>query len=111
MPTKPARPARMIDILGAFCVAATLLLTSGVEIVRAEAPEETLMSVDPALVAEAEVAPEAAPAPAPAAEAPRIVHLNTRGFNYGPPPGEVDPSALRFEATVPPAAAAEPETR
>jgi len=29
--------------------------------------------------------------------APGVIVLNTRGFNYGPPPTELDPAALRAE--------------
>ena len=110
-------------------VAAVGLSTPGVQVVRAEGPEDpgSLMSVDPAL-AQDRATPPAAPAPIPPAApapippaapapippaipsgepepagvpsvevAPGIVVLNTRGYNYGPPPGEVDPEAAKLE--------------
>ncbi len=95
-----------IDVLGLLCVVATLVLTSGVNAVRAEDGEEALMSVDPALV-EARDARRAQPsAPAAVPEEPQVIFLNTRGYNYGPPPGEIDPAAIRYEGEVPAAPAA-----
>jgi hypothetical protein len=134
---------RLGDIAGTACVVAALaLLSPGVRTGRAD--DETLMSVDPALVAAAERAarssdpmatpPPAFPAPAlaavpsptptavPSAAAaypfvpaedvrnanrpgvpgieiePGVVVLNTRGFNYGPPPTPLSPEALRQES-------------
>ena len=29
---------------------------------------------------------------------PGVIVLNTRGFNYGPPPAELDPAALKAES-------------
>lgn len=134
---------RIGDIAGAACVVAALaLLSPGVRTGRAE--DETLMSVDPGLVAAAERAaaasdpiatpPPASPAPAlvtdpsptptavpstaaaysfaPAVDGqnanrpgvpgieiePGVIVLNTRGFNYGPPPTPLSPEALRQES-------------
>lgn len=118
--SKPWR--RLGEIVGTACVVATLaLLSPGVRIVRAE--DEALMSVDPGLVAAAEgPAPSPSPAVAPSAPAaypivpasdvanasrpgvpgietqPGVVVLNTRGFNYGPPPTPLAPEALRQES-------------
>ena len=85
----------LFDVLGAVCVALTLLLSGGVSLARAESPEEPLMSVDPALVTPA--AEHQAAAPAPAAVAQGVIQLNTRGYNYGPPIGEIDPAAMALE--------------
>jgi len=99
-----------IDALGLLCVVATLVLTSGVNAVRTEDADVALMSVDPALV-EARGANRAEPpAPTTARAEPEVIILNTRGFNYGPPPGEIDPSAIRFEDEVP-SAPADPARR
>ena len=107
---------RLGDVLGAACLVATLsLLSPGVRLVRAE--DEALMSVDPGLAAAAEraaAAPVAAPAypvvpgsdvetarrpGVPGIESqPGVVVLNTRGFNYGPPPTPLSPEALRQES-------------
>ena len=103
MASESRRPLRPIDLLGGLCVVATLLLTSAVDVVRAEDGDEAIMSVDPALVAEQEPPmPQAAPSEA---TPPRIVHLNVRGYNYGAGPGGIDPAAMRVErAPTPPAA-------
>lgn len=91
------RRTRPIDALGWLCLVATLLSTSFVVAVRAGGSEEAMMSVDPALVA-----PAAPPSPPAEAPTPRIVHLNTRGYNYGPAPGALDEAAMRFERLVRP---------
>jgi hypothetical protein len=98
---------RITTTMGLLCVLATLLLISpGVRTVRAEGGQETPSIVDPVLEAKHEV-PAAAPAPAdqsvtpgePRAERPPGVRvLNTRGYNYGPPPGGVDPRSLALDA-------------
>lgn len=90
----------LFDVLGVVCVALTLLLSGGVSLARAESQEESLMSVDPALVesvVEREATPEPAPAPVPGAVAQGVIQLNTRGYNYGPPIGEIDPAAIALE--------------
>ncbi|MEM9175929.1 MAG: hypothetical protein AAGC67_11910 [Myxococcota bacterium] len=88
----------MIDVLGGLCLVGALALTSFVHAVRADDVEEALMSVDPTLVS-----PPAAPAPAaPELSQPRVRPLNTRGYNYGPPPGAIDPAAMRQEAAMAP---------
>lgn len=104
---------RIATTLGALSLLATLLLISpGVRAVRAEDGELRVNGVDPALEAELEVAapapvPPAAPksvAPSPSPDAavadlPSDVRvLNTRGYNYGPPPGGVDPRSMAAEA-------------
>ena len=85
MTDEHARRTRPIDVLGWICLIATLLSASFGVAVRADEPEEALMSVDPALVA-----PLRPPAP-------RVVPLNTRGYNYGPPPDAIDDAAKRYE--------------
>jgi len=87
----------LFDVLGAVCVALTLLLSGGVSLARAESPEEPLMSVDPALVTPAAEREATAPAPVPAAVAQGVIQLNTRGYNYGPPIGAIDPAAMALE--------------
>lgn len=96
MTDEHARRTRPIDVLGSLCLIATLLSTSFGVAVRADEPEEALMSVDPALVAP------------PRLPAPRIVTLNTRGYNYGPPPGTIDHAAKRFERPARPGTPAAP---
>jgi hypothetical protein len=104
MTDEHARRTRPIDVLGWLCLIATLLSTSFVVAVRADEPEEALMSVDPALAA-----PPPAVAPSvPAAPAPRIVPLNTRGYNYGPPPDAIDDAAKRYERPARPGTPAAP---
>ncbi|MAG30372.1 MAG: hypothetical protein CL908_05685 [Deltaproteobacteria bacterium] len=115
---------RIVTGVGSVCVVATLLLSStGVRSVRAEGEDHALMSVDPAL----EVAPVPAAPSTPTAAGPRpgrvatvddaenverpgisgievepgVIVLNTRGYNYGPPPQELQPEALRHESDAP----------
>ncbi len=116
---------RMTTAVGCVCLAiALLLLPAGVRIVRAD-QGEAVMSVDPELVAEAarvakerreerpaHAAPVVAPIlPADVGEAvaerpgiagreirPGVIVLNTRGYNYGPPPAQLDPAALGHES-------------
>ena len=115
----PASSLRVLDLVGFACLVLTLVLFSGgVRIAQAENPEETLRSVDPALVAGI---PAPTPAPTgvkiepgaeilpgtPAVEVqPGIIVLNTRGFNYGPPVGEIDIEAMRLEGRTRPASPA-----
>ena len=106
MAESKSQPIKGIDALGLLCVVATLVLTSGVNTVRAEDAAEALMSVDPALVLAREANRAEPPAPTAVPAEPEVIILNTRGFNYGPPPGEIDPSAIRFEGEVPSAPAA-----
>jgi len=99
---------------GVFCLLASLVLLSpGVRTVRAEAGEEALVSVAPALDARAAAAsvpepvrvevardPNEPVAPSRAVVAgpqvaPGVVVLNTRGYNYGPRQREIDPGAMR----------------
>ncbi len=101
---------RLLDFIGLGCLVLTfVLLSSGVRVAQAENSEETLRSVDPALVAGL---PTPTPLPTgikvepggkilpgtPAVEVqPGIIVLNTRGYNFGPPPGEIDIQAMRLE--------------
>jgi hypothetical protein len=113
---------RIATTLGALSLLATLLLISpGVRAVRAEGEELPVNGVDPAFEAQLEVAapapvPSAAPKPVAPSASPSPSHdgtgtglppdvrvLNTRGYNYGPPPGGVDPRSMPAEA--PPAQA------
>ena len=111
MASKTRRAPRAIDLLGGLCVVATLLLTSFVEGVRAEEDAEALMTVHPPRMADAPAEPDPAPAAAPQA-APQIIHLNTRGYNYGAAPGEIDRAAMRHERqAAPPAAPDKPAPR
>jgi hypothetical protein len=111
-----ARAARRLaDAIGFVCLIASLLLMSlGVRTARADG--EALRSVDPVRVeaerqkAVAKSAPVPVPAPSaqrpgvPAIEAqPGVIVLNTRGYNYGPPPAAIDPAAMRVEKGVDPA--------
>ena len=98
MAVERRRRAGWIEVLGGLCLVGTLVSTSFVQAVRAEDPWAPLMSLDPGLAGPA--VPAAGPAAAPPEAAqppPRIIQLNTRGYNYGPAPGEVDPAAIRFE--------------
>ncbi len=115
----PRTTNRWTTTAGLFCLAASLILSStGVRTVRAEGGDEALMSIDPKLEARLEASPPAQPAPPPLAKTPPqevelrpgepaveaqpgVIVLNTRGYNYGPPVGPIDPAALDHE--TPPA--------
>jgi len=106
---------KILRSVGLVCLAMSLLLMpAGVRSVRAEDGEKALMSVDPTLVA-GEPSNVEGPAVAPVVEAaaadeavrpgsagtevqPGVIVLNTRGYNYGPLPSELDPAALGQEA-------------
>jgi len=102
---------RIATFGGLVCLGVTLaLLPAGVNVVRAEDGAEALMSVDPLLAQQPapSVAPPAPVIPATAAAqlqpgqpadtvSPGVVVLNNRGYNYGPPPAEIDPSAMDRE--------------
>lgn len=115
---------RITSGAGLACLAATLLLSvpSGVRVVRADEDDAKWMSVDPAL--EAPTAPPAAPSTSPpeatrpsrvaaAGEPekanrpgiagvevePGVIVLNTRGYNYGPPPQPPEPEALGYDSS------------
>ena len=100
--------------LGVVCVVAMFMLSPlGVRIVRAD-EQEASMRVHSALVeGPPPAAPVVGPPPRPLARepaaldraggpsievSPGIVVLNTRGYNYGPPPAEVDSEAAQREA-------------
>lgn len=107
---------RLVTSTGFLCLGASfLLMSAGVETVRAEAGDETNMSIDPSLEAALEEAEEAPKKVAPIVDVndmealarpgiggvetrPGVIVLNTRGYNYGPPPGSLDPAALTVEA-------------
>ena len=107
---------RPLDFIGLGCLVLTfVLLSGGVRVAQAENSEETLRSVDPALVAGLsaptppptgiKIEPGAEILPGtPAIEVqPGLIVLNTRGYNYGPPPGEIDIQAMRLEDRTRPA--------
>ena len=107
---------RPLDFIGLGCLVLTfVLLSGGVRVAQAENSEETLRSVDPALMAGLsaptppptgiKIEPGAEILPGtPAIEVqPGIIVLNTRGYNYGPPPGEIDIQAMRLEDRTRPA--------
>ena len=116
---------RIVTSTGILCVIATFsLMSAGVQAVRAESGDEANMSIDPVLEANLledaspPAVPPAAPAPHGATETPDgkapsrpgvaghearpgVIVLNTRGYNYGPGPGSLDPAALAEEAPAP----------
>jgi hypothetical protein len=109
---------RIITLVGVSCLGMSLaLLPAGVNVVRADDGAEKLMSVDPLLVAGDPVMPRPPPVgsvPMPAegvdgnpskvssGEVPAgPIVLNTRGYNYGPPPAAIDPAAMRLEGRKP----------
>ncbi|HEB91310.1 MAG TPA: hypothetical protein ENI85_17170 [Deltaproteobacteria bacterium] len=114
---------RTTTAVGLACLAMTLiLLPMGVRIARAGEGDAAIMSVDPELAARTTAeGPEprptdAVPVVAPVLPAdpddalaerpgaagreirPGVVVLNTRGYNYGPPPARIDPAALGHES-------------
>lgn len=121
---------RLRHTAGVACLLATLaLLSPGVRVVRADpaAPGSPATAALPAPAAKAasaaaaEASPSAPPAAAPAFPivsasdvetarrpgvsgievAPGVVVLNTRGFNYGPPPTPLAPEAMKQESARP----------
>lgn len=105
---------RIISLGGVVCLGMSFaLLPAGVNVVRAEGGAEKLISVDPLLVATEPIVmtalpDEAAPGSAKGADEIRpgvsaqetpsgVTVLNTRGYNYGPPPAEIDPAAMQRE--------------
>lgn len=110
---------RIGTLIGLLCLVMTLaILPFGVSTVRAGDEAETLMSVDPLLVAgqaeTADPAPFVAPVIAPSdiegklrpgsagvEVQPGVIVLNTRGYNYGPPPATIDPAAMNHESQTP----------
>jgi hypothetical protein len=102
---------RLLISTGLFCLAMTLLLLPlGVQSVRAEDGAEALMSIDPTL-APIDLNADQPPRVAPMIEADAalppgmpgieiqsgVIGLNTRGYNYGPMPAELDPAAIAQE--------------
>jgi hypothetical protein len=92
-----------------------LLLSPGVHAVRADDSSETTIGVEPTAETRDAAKPPVAAMAAPARDAkapdavepagpsavevdPDVIVLNTRGYNYGPPPDQLDPAALRDEA-------------
>ena len=109
---------RIGTLSGLLCLGMTLaLLPIGVSAVRAGDGTESLMSLDPLLVegqAESTLPKPVAPVitPAEAGEfvrpgsagtevQPGVIVLNTRGYNYGPPPATIDPAAMNHESPTP----------
>ncbi|MBY0398901.1 hypothetical protein K2X89_01305 [Myxococcota bacterium] len=115
---------RVLSLAGMLCVLATFALASpGVRIVRAEDQSPPAAAPKTALPSPA---PANTPATTPAAETPKafpfvnaedveqarrpgvsgietapgIVVLNTRGYNYGPPPTPLAPEALDHEKSA-----------
>jgi hypothetical protein len=109
---------RFVTSTGFLCLCASfMLMSAGVQAVRADAGDESNMSIDPALeaaLAEPEEGPEklAPVVPAEDKEAaarpgiagvetqPGVIVLNTRGYNYGARPGALDPAALTYEGAA-----------
>ena len=107
---------RILSVAGTlWVVASCALLSAGVRIARAED-----RPVAPSPMAAPSPAPAAAPTPDPAPKAspfvraddveqarrpgvsgietaPGVIVLNTRGYNYGPPPTPLAPEALEHE--------------
>ena len=113
-PTSSSR--RLLDFIGLGCLVLTFaLLSGGVRVAQAENSEETLRSVGPALVAgfsaptslptgiKIESSAEILTGTQALEVQPGIIVLNTRGYNYGPPPGEIDIQAMRLEGRARPA--------
>jgi hypothetical protein len=103
---------------GLICLAMTLLLLpAGVRIVRADDEAEGRASVTPTPTASEDATPQK-PVVAPVIEIdeakealrrgsagtegePGVIVLNTRGFNYGPPPARPGPATDDRESTTP----------
>ncbi len=113
----PAFWNRLLTFAGLFCLTATLLLLpAGVRTVRAEDGAQVSKSVNPTPPSsesdEIEPPPTAPVNPAdkvdeadrpgrPHSEVrPEFVPLNTRGYNYGPPPVEVAPAPVPDEPST-----------
>ena len=110
---------RFGTLVGLLCLGSTLaILPIGVSAVRAGDAAEALMSIDPLLVSgqpgaakpTADVMPGMAAATdkdalqpgRPGVEVqPGVIVLNTRGYNYGPPPTAIDPAAMERESETP----------
>jgi hypothetical protein len=108
---------RLLTFAGLFCLTATLLLLSaGVRTVRAEDGAQVSKSVNPTptssesdIVEPPPIAPmnpagkvdEADRPGRPRSEVrPEFVPLNTRGYNYGPPPAAVAPEPVLDEPST-----------
>lgn len=119
MTIQPVLRNRLLSSAGLICLAMTLfLLPGGVRVVRADDASAGPVCEDPALspgpsaasekpvialpLAKAGEAPETRQPGAAGSEGPAgVVVLNTRGFNYGPPPSDPGPAALGQEARTP----------
>jgi hypothetical protein len=106
---------RFATSTGLICLAASfILMSAGVQAVSAEAGDETNMSMDPTLEAALERAVKAPPKVAPIVSIddkealarpgiggvetqPGVIVFNTRGYNYGRRPGDLNPAALNLE--------------
>ena len=110
---------RIVTVVGLLCLGMALaILPLGVSAVRAGDGAGALISVDPLLVADQQEAAHSKPAVAPVLAPvdveeiirpgrggvevqPGIIVLNTRGYNYGPPPAAIDPAAMKLESETP----------
>ena len=118
MTTRPVLWNRLSNAAGLICLAMTLLLLpAGVRIVRADDEAEGRASVTPTPPASEDATPQK-PVVAPVIEIdeakealrrgsagtegePGVIVLNTRGFNYGPPPARPGPATDDRESTTP----------
>ena len=121
MTTRPTLWNRLSNAVGLICLAMTLLLLpAGVRIVRADDEAEERASVTPPLPTPpaSELATPQKPVVAPVVEIdeakealridsagtegePGVIVLNTRGYNYGPPPARPAPATDDRESTTP----------
>lgn len=121
MTTRPALWNRFWNAVGLICLAMTLLLLpAGVRIVRADDEAAGRASVTPALptppvsdqatpqqsvvapVVEINEAKEALRRGGAGTEGePGVIVLNTRGFNYGPPPARPAPATDDRDSATP----------
>jgi hypothetical protein len=114
----PAFWNRLLTFAGLFCLTASLLLLpAGVRTVRAEDGAQGSKSVNPTpsssesdIVEPPPIAPENPATKIDEADRPgrtrgevrpEFVPLNTRGYNYGPPPVEVAPAPVPDEPSTP----------
>ena len=118
MTIRPAFWNRLLTFAGLFCLTATLLLLpAGVRTVRAEDGAQGSKSVNPTPPSSESDVVEPPPTanvnpPGKVDEAgrpgrphsedrPGFISLNTRGYNYGPPPVEVAPAPVPDEPSTP----------
>ena len=104
--------SRIGTVVGLLCLGSVLaMMPLGVTAVRAGDEAETLMSVDPLLVARERartpVQPPASPGPTeeaiepgagPVEVQPGVIVFNMRGYNYGQTPSALEPAAMKQES-------------